>query len=50
MVDVSVRVGSDVNVAVLVIKRCVAMRVGSFVEVAATPFNWVEMTTCKVVD
>ena len=49
VVDVSVCVVSDVNVAVLVVKCCVAMRVGSFVEVAATPFNWVEMTTCRVV-
>ena len=49
MVDVSVCVVSDVNVAVLVVKCCVAMRVGSFVEVAATPFNWVEVTACRVV-
>ena len=41
---------SDVSVAVLVVKCRVAMRIGSFaVEGAATPFNWVEMTRCRVV-
>ena len=49
MVDVGVCVVSDVSVAALVVKCCVAMRVGSFVEVAATPFNWVEVTACRVV-
>ena len=47
--DVSVCVVSDVNVAVLVVKCRVAMRIGSFVEGAATPFKWVEMATCRVV-
>ena len=49
MVDVSVCVVSNVNVAVLAFKCCVAMSIGSFVEGTATPFNWVEMTTCRVV-